>query len=324
MFTKFRDFLWPVGATVLALLVAPTAIEQYPKIFKEAPWILPLGIVVVCTCWIVPLLVHDRVRRIHGWIIERCGARLGWIVLLFAITVALGLIVTGGYNLYNRHKRHLEARLQVLIPAPEQSVGEAVVPPTKFTVSPPETMPPKSTRNTSPAGAKVQPKPPNQPSEGPILISATFFDPQSPVIVVSNPSDMVAEGVAWAMVAIRTSDLSYCGFVTQSIGYIKSRSASAPYLLDVPRIPKGCDGDGQLKDGDELTGSISVDCPQCEIKTYIIHFVWGKSGWFFEWNDRSGYVVPKDMSKAGRAKYIQQLTGDEFAKDRIEIVPRSQ
>ena len=132
-----------------------------------------------------------------------------------------------------------------------------------------------------------------------------FYDPQSPVLVVSNSSDRVAEGVMWFMAAIRTSDLSYFGFASQSVGYVKGHSQSARYSLDLPNIPKWSDGDAQIKDGDELTGSISIDCPQCEIRTYIVHFVWRQTGWFFEYAQKAGYVLPKDMSKEGRGKYVR-------------------
>jgi|SRR5271157_692269 len=160
------------------------------------------------------------------------------------------------------------------------------------------------------------------PTESPIQLSARFYNPQSPDIVVSNLSDRVAEGVAWYMVAFRTSDFSYFGFATQSIGYVKAHSDSAYYVLDLPTIQKSSDGNGRIADGDELTGSISIDCPQCQVQTYIVHFVWGHSGWFFESPQKAGYIVPKDMSKDGRAKYIQLFTSGNFAKDRIEIGPK--
>jgi hypothetical protein len=126
------------------------------------------------------------------------------------------------------------------------------------------------------------------------------------------------------MVAFRTSDLSYFGFATQSVGYIKARSESARYSLDLPNIQKSSDGNGQIIDGDELTGSISVDCPQCDIQTYIVHFVWGHTAWFFESPKKAGYLVPKDMSKDGRMKYIQLLTNSMSAKDKTDMKPKPQ
>lgn len=121
MFGKIRDWLWPLAATVLALFVAPIAIEQYPEIFKESPWILPLGITTVCGCWLIPLLVHDRTRRFHRWTIDRLGRKVGWSVILAMGGLLAAVLVFGGVRLYGKHKRHLEARLnrqQVPLPAP--------------------------------------------------------------------------------------------------------------------------------------------------------------------------------------------------------------
>ena len=253
---------------------------------------------------------------VWGHLHERRGlaVKITWIVVA---VVLIGVSVA--WRLY-RPKPELQGSA---VPQPKQPVPEAVIPPTGSTVSPPETAKAQSKRNMRP-NVKPQSKPSNQPSEGPILLSATFSDPQSPVLVVSNSSARVAEAVTWAMVSFRTSDLSYCGFVNQSIGYVKAHSVSARYSLDLPTIAKRCDGDAQIKDGDELTGSISVDCPQCEIRTYIVHFVWGDAGWFFESKQKGGYIVPGDMSKEGRTKYIQLFTGETFAKDRIEMKPTLQ
>jgi hypothetical protein len=117
MFSKFRDLLWPLGATVLALFVVPIAIEQYPEVFKDSPWILPLGVLVVCLCWVIPLLVHDRVGRIHGWILGRLGNRIGLIAVVLGFVVAISVVSAFGFKLYGKHKRHLEARLQSLRPS---------------------------------------------------------------------------------------------------------------------------------------------------------------------------------------------------------------
>jgi len=157
-------------------------------------------------------------------------------------------------------------------------------------------------------------------SESPVQLSAAFYNPQAPSIVVSNPSDHVAENVNYGMVLFRTSDLALFSFSTQTIGYVKPRESTAPYLM--PTTPGYSENNARIADGDELTGSVSIDCPKCKIQTYIIHLVWGHNGWFYESPQKAGYVVPKDMSKDGRAKYIQLLTSDIFAKQRTEIVAK--
>jgi hypothetical protein len=169
-----------------------------------------------------------------------------------------------------------------------------------------------------------KPRPHEEPQsplpETPVQLSAKFYNPQAPSIVVSNPSDHVVENVNYGIVLFRTADLSFFSFSTQTIGYVKPQTSSATYVM--PTTPASSEGNAQLADGDELTGSVSVDCPKCKIQTYIIHFVWAHSGWFFESQQKAGYIVPKDMSKDGRAKYIQLLTSDMFAKERTEIVPK--
>lgn len=174
-----------------------------------------------------------------------------------------------------------------------------------------ETLNPKSHKETQSTSTEI-----------PVQLTAQFYNPQSPDIVVSDPSDHVVEKIRWGAILFRTSDLSYFSFATQAIDYVKPHAVSGSYQMFPPGIQRVSDGSGQLADGDELTGSVFIDCPQCKVQTYIIHLVWGHSGWFYESQQKAGYIVPKDMSKNGRAKYIQLLTSDVFAKDRIEIVSK--
>jgi hypothetical protein len=124
VFGKIRAWLPGLATTVLALFVAPIAIEQYPEIFKESPWILPVTIAIVGGCWLIPLLVHDRVRRFHRWTIGRLGTKVGWAAILAMGALLVAVLLLGGVRLYDKHKRHLEARLhrgtfaQVAVPAP--------------------------------------------------------------------------------------------------------------------------------------------------------------------------------------------------------------
>jgi hypothetical protein len=122
MFSKFKDFLWPLGATILAMFVVPIAIEQYPGLFKESPWILPAAVGVVCFCWIIPFLVHQRVKRFHGWVLGQLGANVGWIAVILMAAIIVTLIGVSGYKLYGKHKRHLESRLHAPIPAGEPTI----------------------------------------------------------------------------------------------------------------------------------------------------------------------------------------------------------
>lgn len=161
------------------------------------------------------------------------------------------------------------------------------------------------------------------PSESAVQLTAEFINPESLSIAVYNPSDDVIENVIWSMVAFRTSDLYLFSFATQSIGYIKPHSRSANYSMALDTIPRDTEeGNTQLREGDELTGSVSIDCPHCSVQTYIIHLIWKQSGWYYESPQKGGYIVPKDTSKPGREQYIELLTGPQFAPNRIPIVLR--
>jgi hypothetical protein len=174
-----------------------------------------------------------------------------------------------------------------------------------------------STPNVSPTPRE----PANPPQiETPVLLTAKFTDPASPSLSVYNPSADVVEDVLWDMVAFRTSDLCFFGFQTQKIDFIKPQSKSANMMMELATMPKNAEGcDGSIREGDELTGSVSIDCAHCSIQTYIVHLVWRKSGWYFESDMKAGYIVPKDMSNEGRQKYVQMLTSEQFASKRIEI-----
>lgn len=184
--------------------------------------------------------------------------------------------------------------------------------------------------DNQPKAPKVRAKPnvsptPQEPatpttSQSLVMLTAGFVDPTSPALFAYNPSDNVVEGILWQMVAVRTSDLCLFSFATKEVGFIKPRSKSANYAMELATLPKGTDGcDGVLKNGDELTGSVSIDCPRCSIQTYIIHLVWQHSGWYYESDLKAGIIVPKDMSNEGRQKYVQILTSEQFASKRIEI-----
>jgi hypothetical protein len=155
------------------------------------------------------------------------------------------------------------------------------------------------------------------------MLAAAFVGPVSPAISVYNPSAEVIEGVLWEVVAFRTSDLCFFGFQTQKIDYIKPQSKSANMAMELATMPRNAEGcDGSIRDGDELTGSVSVDCSRCSIQTYVIHLTWKESGWYFESDLKGGFLVPKERTVEGRQKFIQLLTSDQFASRRIEIMPQ--
>src|SRR5438876_1167614 len=97
----WRDYLWPAGGTLLGLIAIPVAIAQYPDFFNENAWLLPISVGIVVLCWVLPLLLHDRVRRIYRAVIgiKRWGMAL-FVVLCLA---ALCCLYFGGNKLLKFH-----------------------------------------------------------------------------------------------------------------------------------------------------------------------------------------------------------------------------
>jgi hypothetical protein len=240
---------------------------------------------------------------------------IGWMSLIAAVVIAL---LWGFFAFRATHSTGKEtSQAETSKPAPSSEPGQ----------------PHPTPRDTNHPSSTPRPKAPikSKPDEAPppvtlpktlVQLSAVFKNPSSLSLAVFNPSDDVAENVSWAMVAFRTSDLAFFGFATQSIGYVKPHMESANYFMELATMQKSTDGDGQIKEGDELTGSVSIDCPRCTIRAYIVHVVWKREGWYFESPVQGGYVVPKEGTKEGRAKYIQELTGEGYANQRIAIKPQ--
>ena len=94
--------------------------------------------------------------------------------------------------------------------------------------------------------------------------------------------------------------------------------------MKLESLPKVAEGDGQMKKGDVFTGSFSVDCPDCRGITYIVHLVWGESGWFYEVKDLPGarILVPPDLSADSRRNWIKFLNDSAPSGDRVPILNR--
>ena len=258
-------------------------------------------------------------------------------LLLIGLLLAVGARSFGTWAIREHDKEQQATNAppsQPKQPVSDQSIVPPAASPTPAQI-PPST--PKPKIPIAPNEPKLRPKPevfstpqepakPTQPSN-PVMLTAGFINPTLPSLFAYNPSTDVVQGVLWEMVAIRTSDLCFFGFQTRDMGFIKPQSKSANYSMELATMPKsieaGCDG--SIKEGDELTGSVSIDCPQCSVQTYIIHLVWKQSGWYFESDLKGGYIVPKDMkSKEARQKYVQLLTSGQFTSKRSEIMPQPQ
>ena len=95
---NWKDFFWPLGGTLFGLLVMPITIAEYPQFFNENEWILPISVIAVLVCWVIPLALHDRSRRIYSSItsIPRFGH---FLFVLICLTAGLSLYF-GGTRLF--------------------------------------------------------------------------------------------------------------------------------------------------------------------------------------------------------------------------------
>ena len=336
MFSRLKDLLWPLGGLLLGLLVAPVAIEQYPEVFKDSPWILPLSVATTLFCFVFPFFLHARVTRIYRWIVG--GFPDGWkwagIAVVVALVVGIGsMFWLGGRRLYGAHKIHLARRL-ARDSKPVEATKLDVKPSTSTLPSLDAPLAPKASKPTlqSPPHVRYQEKPfvsklPDKsalPSEATpkisLALSVGIMGPSDPEIIVENPSDSLADRILWELVMFRVSDQAFFSFTTQDIGYLKPHSKSPGYSMHLETLPRAPGGD-QLRDGDEFIGTLSVDCPTCKGTTLIVSFVWHKSGWFYEVpNGNGGLLLPKGMSKEAITEYVGWLQSIVPAQDRRPIL----
>ena len=155
-------------------------------------------------------------------------------------------------------------------------------------------------------------------------ISVLIDSPSDPAITVENLSDSVVDGVGWELVMFRTSDQAFLSYARQNIGYVKPHSKSARYSMQLNTLPRAPGGD-QIVDGDNLIGTLSVDCPTCKGNTLIVSFIWGKSGWFCDVPQGNGrLLLPKDMSKDKIIQFIETLNTISKPEERTLIASKTE
>jgi hypothetical protein len=132
-FKRWSDILWPLGGTVLGLIVVPLAIEQYPEFFHRNKWILPTSVIVVVICWLVPFFVHK-----HSQTTYRLIGSVPTVGNALRIIVVVGIIAGfwfGSLRLFRFHSDHLDSALRKealkavpqVLEAPTR--GEPITPP---------------------------------------------------------------------------------------------------------------------------------------------------------------------------------------------------
>jgi hypothetical protein len=179
---------------------------------------------------------------------------------------------------------------------------------------------PKGDNSSAAAGAPGSATAPGR-TEEPIRLSATIGDLTNLWLQVENHSDRIAKGVIYEVVLFRESDLAFFSFTTTDIGYLKAFSKGPSEILGLETAKRLPTNDPPIKKGDVFTGQIIIDCADCVGARYILHLVWGESGWFCEQRiplsaNGSGKV---DMTPEGRKRIIAAFTQVAPAPDRIPI-----
>ena len=109
-FKQGKALLWPVGGALLGLVVVPVAIEQYPELFKENEWILPLSLFVMVACWVSPFFFHSRAKRFTQWLASI--PRVGKVAAILAPLLIISGLFFGAKRVFVFHRDHLRSRLQ--------------------------------------------------------------------------------------------------------------------------------------------------------------------------------------------------------------------
>ena len=168
----------------------------------------------------------------------------------------------------------------------------------------------------------------NTTAPGPIDIEAIISYPKCPAISLRNLSNRVATGLTWEITLFRTTNFNFTSsgqqqiyvtsLPTQQMGFVKAHSEDLPSTM----FPEAyCRSDGPIKEGDDLIGSLFVDCPECgKGTTYIVHLVWGKSGWYVHVNiPQGGMLIPIKLNTPIFHAYVQKWEKDMPGAYKIPI-----
>jgi len=150
------------------------------------------------------------------------------------------------------------------------------------------------------------------------------LEQMKPVVVAAyiEQHPMAAPTVKQHLAAIR---MLFDFLVTGQVGYLKPHSKGPPYLMQLNTLPHApgsgeIPGGGQLVNGDDLVGTLAVDCPMCKGNTFVVKFVWGTTGWFYEVPDEHGMIlVPRSMTKELVTKFVEGLSRISRLEERRTI-----
>ncbi len=151
-------------------------------------------------------------------------------------------------------------------------------------------------------------------------VALRFIRPQAPVLVIVNPSEVVASQIKWAL-TLWNMDLpernDALPIPIQTFEFIRPHQESGPLDIFGSALIAPL-----LKPGNRLFGSASVDCPSCARgRTYIVSIIWGSGGWFAEVPDeKDGKVLtPRNLLRETREAYFKELDAKVPTNLRISI-----
>ena len=142
--------------------------------------------------------------------------------------------------------------------------------------------------------------------------------PETPSLVIVNPSDAIARDMKYAVELFGSSlpdGNNPLQIPTGTFDWLKGHSEGGPNTLFTASISS------LLKPGDKLYGSATINCPTCvRGRSYLVYIEWGKGGWMAETNDPKGMlIIPAKNTPEGRMGYFQQIEQAVSANQRIPI-----
>lgn len=161
-------------------------------------------------------------------------------------------------------------------------------------------------------------------------VGLRFVYPQSPALIITNKSTVVASDINWIVVLWNMSHperndylpiienspgVAYPLMTPKTFGWVNPNDESGPInIFENPKVSK------LLKPGDKLLGMAAVNCTPCSKgSTYVLSIVWGKSGWFAKTNADGAPILPVNLLKETRLGYFKSLVDLAPEQSRISI-----
>jgi|GEM_PF-4166607 len=117
--------------------------------------------------------------------------------------------------------------------------------------------------------------------------SLNLVYPESPALVISNPTGKVIRDIkyAFALWNLSSNSIDPLPIGVTTFDWIGPHESGGPQRIFDPAF--------NLKEGDHIIGSMAASCPDGQRgHTYLVSIVWGKGGWSVELEkERSGSLV---------------------------------